>query len=153
MKQKGVKIRRGEAGKHRAQGIVKRMNRTLVEGLFPHQYAQEMVLGQRERGERSTECVRQLPPVLDSMNNSETRLLGKKLADVIKLRRLSQKPSLPTLRPVGLEEEKLPSDVGVRYLYQPGELKGGRRRATDPVWSLGVYRIGRSVIMSPYSTT
>ena len=50
MKQKGLKIRRGEAGKHRAQGIVKRMNRTLAERLFPHQYAQEIVLRQRERG-------------------------------------------------------------------------------------------------------
>ena len=57
---------------------------------------------------------------------------------------MSQKPSLPTLRPVGLNE--LPSDVGVRYLYQPGEVEGGRRRATDAVWSLEVYRIGRSVI-------
>ena len=31
------------------------------------------------------------------------------------------------------------------YLYQPGELEGGRRRATDPVWSLTVYQLGRSV--------
>ena len=97
------------------------------------------------QGVRSTEWVRQLRPVLDSMNTSETRLLGKKPVDAIKLRKVRQKPSLPTLRPVGLEEEKLPSDVGVRYLYQPGELEGGRRRATDPVWSLDVYRIGRSV--------
>ena len=37
------------------------------------------------------------------------------------------------------------SGLGVRYLYQPGELEGGRRRATDPVWSLEVYRLGRSV--------
>ena len=41
--------------------------------------------------------------------------------------------------------QKLPSGVGVRYLYHPGELKGSRRRATDPVWSLEVYRLGRSV--------
>ena len=61
---------------------------------------------------------------------------------------MSQKPSLPAalLRPVGLEEQKLPSGVGVRYLYQPGELEGGRRRAAVPVWSLEVYRFGRSVI-------
>ena len=105
MKQKGVKFRRDEAGNHRAQGIVERMNETLAERLFHHQYAQEMVLRQRERGARSTEWVRQLHPVLDSMNNSETRLLGKKPADAIKLRKVSQKPFLPTLRPVGLEEE------------------------------------------------
>ena len=44
-------------------------------------------------------------------------------------------------RPVGSSEQKIPSGVGVRYLYQPGELEGGRRRATDPVWSLKVYRL------------
>ena len=47
-----------------------------------------------------------------------------------------------------MEEQKLPSTVGVRYLYQPGELEGGRRRATDPVWSLEVHRLGRSVTRS-----
>ena len=46
-------------------------------------------------------------------------------------------------RPVGLRKQKLLS--GVRYLYQPSELEGGRRRATDPVWSLTVHRLGRSV--------
>ena len=50
MKQKRVKIRRSEAGNPRMQGIVERMNRTLAERLFPHQYAQEIVLRQRERG-------------------------------------------------------------------------------------------------------
>ena len=30
-------------------------------------------------------------------------------------------------------------------MYQPGELEGGRQRATDPIWSLQVYRLGRSV--------
>ena len=101
MKHKCVKIRRGEAGNHRAQGIVERMDRTLAERLFSHRYAQEMVQGQRERGARSTEWIRQLRPVLDSMNNSETRLLGKKPADAIKLRRVSQNSSLPNLHPVG----------------------------------------------------
>ena len=59
---------------------------------------------------------------------------------------MAQKPSsvVPD-RPVGLKEQRLPSGVGVRYLYQPGELEGGRRRATDPVWSLTVHRLGRSV--------
>ena len=31
-----------------------------------------------------------------------------------------------------------PSDTAVRYLYQPGELEGGGKRATDPIWSLKV---------------
>ena len=32
----------------------------------------------------------------------------------------------------------LPSDTAVRYLYQPCKLKGGGKRATDPIWSLKV---------------
>ena len=45
-------------------------------------------------------------------------------------------------------EEKL-LDVGtkVRYLYEPGELEGDqykgerRKRSTDPIWSVDVYKI------------
>ena len=58
----------------------------------------------------------------------------------------TQKPSSAVPgRPLGLKEQKVSSGVGVRYLYQAGKLEGGRRRATDPVWSLEVYRLGRSV--------
>ena len=32
------------------------------------------------------------------------------------------------------------------HLYQPGELEGGRRRATDPIWSLNVYEIEKIMI-------
>ena len=46
-------------------------------------------------------------------------------------------------RPVGVNEKKLPLRVNVRYLYQPGELEGSGRRATDPIWSLKVYNIKR----------
>lgn len=35
--------------------------------------------------------------------------------------------------------------MGVRYLYQPSELEGGRHRAIDYMWSLRLYRLGRSV--------
>ena len=38
----------------------------------------------------------------------------------------------------------LPSLVQVRYLYQPGELEGGMKRAMDPIWSLKVFGIERS---------
>ena len=90
-----------------------------------------------------------LPSVVAALNGEVTRLTGKKPSDAIKaktLRRGAQNPySIVPGRPVGLEEQKVPSGVGVRYLYQPGELEGGRRRATDPVWSLEVHRLGRSV--------
>ena len=93
-----------------------------------------------------------LPGVVAALNGEVTRWTGKKPSDAIKaktLRRSTQKPSsvVPD-RPVGLKEQKLPSGVGVPYLYQPGELEGGRRRATDPVWSLTVHRLGRSVTKS-----
>ena len=36
-------------------------------------------------------------------------------------------------------------DVLVRYLYAPGELEGGNRRATDPNWSLTIHAISSVV--------
>ena len=97
-------------------------------------------------GERSTEWLKRLPSVVAALNREVTRLTGKKPSDAIKAKTLTQKPSsVVPGRLLGLKEQKVPSGVGVRYLYQPGELEGGRRRATDPVWSLEVHRLGRSV--------
>ena len=141
-----VEARRGRVGSHRDQGIVERWNRTLSERLFGHQYAQEMRL---PVGERSTEWVRRLPAVVSALNGEVTRLTGKRPSKAIRAESVSGRPSSTVPgRPVGLQEQKLPSGVGVRFLYQPGELEGGLRRATDPVWSLRVYRLGRSVAKS-----
>ena len=140
-----VSVRRGRVGTHRDQGIVERLNRTLAERLFGAQYAQEMLLAARGSSARSSEWVRTLPDVVAALNDEVTRLTGKKPKDAIKASAVAHKPSAPASRSVGLREQKLPSGVGVRYLYQPGELEGGRRRATDPVWSLTVYQLGRSV--------
>ena len=130
-------------GRRRDQGIVERFNRTLAERLFGHQYAQEMWL---PSGQKSSEWVVRLPTVVAALNEEVTRLTGKMPKDAIKAMSVAQKPSstIPG-RQVDLKEQKFPSGVAVRYLYQPGELKGGRLRATDPVWSLQVYRLGRSV--------
>ena len=134
-----VQVRRGEVDIHRDQGVVERWNRTLAERLFGHQYAQEMHL---PSGQRSTEWVKRWPAVVVALNGEVTRLTGKRSSNAIKAKTVAQKPSsvVPD-RPVGLKEQRLPSGVGVRYLYQPGELEGSLRRATDPVWSLGVYRL------------
>ena len=138
-----TEVRRGRVDVHRDQGIVERWNRTLAERLFGHQYAQEMRL---PADQRSTEWVKRLPAVVSALNGEVTRLTGKRPSEAIGAKSVAQKPSSTVPgRPVGLREQKLPSGVGVRYLYQPGELEGGRRRATDPVWSLRVYRLGRSV--------
>ena len=120
---------------------MERFNRTLAERLFGHQYAQEMRL---PSGERSTEWQKRLPSVVAALNGEVTRLTDKKPSDAIKAKTLIQKPSSEVPgRPNGLKEQKVPSGIGVRYLYQPGELEGVRRRATDRVWSLEVHRLGR----------
>ena len=84
---------------------------------------------------------KRLPAVVAALNGEDTRLTDKKPWDVIMAGRVAQSAD----RPVGLQEQRLPSGVSVRYLYQPGELEGGRRHATDPVWFLEVYRLGGSV--------
>ena len=137
-----VEVRRGRVDVHRDQRIVERFNRTLAERLFGHQYAHEMRL---PADQRSTERVKRLPAVVSALNGEATRLTGKRPSEAIRANSVAHKPSSTVPgRPVGLREQKLPSGAGVRYLYQPGELEGGRRLATDPVWSRQVCR-GRSV--------
>ena len=131
-------IRRGGTEIHRDQAIVERFNRTLSERLFGHQYAVEMLLPE---GARSTAWAKRLPDVVSALNNEVTGLIGKKPAVAIKEKPVASKPSTKYSRPVGLKEQKLPPLINVRYLYQPGELEGGTKRATDPIWSLKVYQV------------
>ena len=140
----GVSVRRGRVDNHRDQGIVERFNRTLAERLFGHQYAPEMLLPLEQR---SSEWVAWLPAVVAALNGEVTRLIGKRPSEAIRRKAVSARPAAPARRQRkrGFEEQKLPSGVGVRYLYQPGELEGGRRRATDPTWSINVHRLERSV--------
>ena len=145
MEKHGVKIQRGQAGNHRSQAFVERANKTLSERLFSHQYAQEMTGGDGGDG-RSREWVKRLPQVLKAMNSEPTRLIGKKPSGAIQLDKVLVK-KVEYKRPVGLDEVRLPPGVLVRYLYAPGEGEGGeRRRATDPIWSLGIYYLSRSVV-------
>ena len=71
--------------------------------------------------------------VVAALNNEVTSLTGKKPAEAIKEKAVAARPSTTYSRPVGKREKKLPSLVNVRYLYQPGELEGGVKRATDPI--------------------
>ena len=143
MEKHGVKIQRGQAGNHRSQAFVERANKTLSERLFSFQYAQEMV-----KDERSKKWVKRLPQVLKAMNSEPTRLIGKDPSSALGLEQVGV-ASGEYKRPVGFDEVRLPPGVLVRYLYAPGEGEGGeRRRATDPIWSLGVYYLSRSVVSS-----
>ena len=74
----------------------------------------------------------------------KTRLIEIKPIDAIKQTLVKQGFS----KPVKSYKEKL-IDVGtkVRYFYEPGELEGQqyggkrRRRSTNPIWSVDVYKI------------
>ena len=136
-------IRRGRTEIHRDQAIVERFNRTLTERLFGYQYAVKM--NTKNSDKRSTEWVKRLPAVVSALNNEITRLIGKKAAEAVKEKSIYLKPATPYSRPVGVNEKKLPPQVNVKYLYQPGELEEGGRRATDPIWSLKVYNIEKVV--------
>jgi len=94
-------------------------------------------------GQRSTAWVKRLPEVVLALNEV-TSLIGKKPAVAIKEKSVYARPSTPYTRPVGKREKIVPSLVQVRYLYQPGELEGGVKRTTDPIWSLKVFGIERS---------
>ena len=147
MKKHNVSIKRGGAGQHRAQAIVETFNRTLAERLFEHQYAQEILLEARGgKNVRSTEWVSRLPDIVKALNNEETRLIGMKPVDAIKKKEVKALGSAPQKLK---NEIQIPSNVGLRYLYAPGELEGGeRRRATDPNWALETYTID-SVVKTP----
>ena len=90
------------------------------------------------------EWVSRLQNVVSVLNNEKTRLIRMKPVDAIKETLVEQGFSQPTKE----YEEKL-LDVGtkVRYLYESGELEGQiykgerRKRSTDPIWSVDVYRI------------
>ena len=99
-------IWRGRTEIHREQAIVERFNRSLAERLFGHKYSVDCT------GQRSTAWGRRLPEVVSALNNDATRLTGKKTAyaDV-----LAAKPSTPYLRPVGVNEKKLPTFVNGRW--------------------------------------
>jgi hypothetical protein len=142
MNKNNVNIQRSEAKNHRAQAIVERVNRTLAEKLYSLQYAKEMHL----KGERSREWVKRLPAVLKGINSGVKRITGKSAAEAVKLTEVPEK-HVNYKRPVGLKEEKLPAGVKVRYLYQNGELEGGeQQRATDPIWSMDVYDIVKTLV-------
>ena len=98
-------IRRRHTEIHRDLAIVERLNRTLAERLFGHQYAVEMRLPE---GQRSTVWVKRSPEVVSALNNEVTSLIGKKPAEAIKEKAVYSKPSTHYLRPVGKNGKSSP---------------------------------------------
>ena len=119
---------------------MERFNRTLADRLFTYQYHKEL----EDPSKSNREWVSRLQNVVSALNNEKTRFIGMKPADAIKQTLVEQGLS----QPVREYEEKL-LDVGtkVRYLYEPSELEGyqykceRRKRSTDPIWSVDVYKI------------
>jgi len=105
-----------------------------------------MLLAARGSSKGSIEWMSRLPAVVAALNGEVNRLIGKKLSEAIKARSVAQKfSSAVSGRTIGFDEPLLPSDALMRYLYTPGELEGGRRRATDPMWSLTTHTV-RNVV-------
>ena len=112
----------------------------LADKLFSYQYHKELEVPSNS----NREWVSRLQNVVSALNNENTRLIGMKPIDAIKETLVKQGFS----QPVKDYEEKL-LDVGtkVRYLYESGKLEGYqyggeiRKRSTDPIWSIDVYKI------------
>ena len=86
----------------------------------------------------------------DTFNNTLTRLIGMSSNEAVKLalkgKKIIAKPAVKHRRPIGYDEIRLTHNDSVRYLLDAGELKGGRRRATDANWSPQIYHIKESLI-------
>jgi hypothetical protein len=158
MKKHGTEIRRIPPRDHRAQSLVERFNRTLGEQLFTNQYAKEILAFARAQDDdealaevrltsilskpagsvyRNTEWVKNLPRIVNSLNNTVTRMINMKPIDAIKLQEIVSKTANVTVS----KRLELGPNEKVRYLYNAGELENGQKRATDPIWSLEMFDI------------
>ena len=115
MAKHNVKIRRGRTEIHRDQKVVQRFNRTLAERLFGYQYAKEL-----ENCKRNREWVKRLPEVIKALNVE-----------------MKKNPPIVTRK----VDASICPHANIWYLYHPGELEGGKRLATDPLWSVDIHKI------------
>ena len=131
---------RGDPSQYRWQGIVERFNRTLADRLCSYQYHKES----EDPSKSNKEWVSRLQNVVSTLNNEKTRLIGMKPIHAIKETSVRQGFSQPVK---DYEEHLLEVGTKVRYLYEPGELEGQqyggerRKRSTNPIWSVDVYKI------------
>jgi hypothetical protein len=145
MKRHGVKIKK--ATSKRSVGIVERYNLTLARRLFRIQNAHGL-LSLHTLGNSLT-WVKNLPIIVEDINNSITKLIGMTPAKAIKKKKVYAKSSCRYDRPIGYNESRLSYNDNVRYLLEHGEFEGGprqslrsKRRGTDLNWSPEVYNIG-----------
>ncbi|CAG8743058.1 17670_t:CDS:2, partial [Rhizophagus irregularis] len=145
MEQHNVPIRVVDLYSFESLALIKAFKKNLAKLIYKVQYAIE---GRLAEGERSRLWNKILEKYIDFMNNSKTRLIGMSPAHAMTLEEVESKPSSKAKRAIRRHEEiKLKKGTAVRYLLKPGELEGDHRhRATDPYWSLRVYKIKRVVV-------
>ena len=139
MEKRDVIIQRGDSSLHRSQGIVERFNRTFADRLFSYQYHKEL----EDQSKSNREWVSRSQKLVSALNNEKTRLIEMEPINSIKQTLVRQGFS----QSVKNDEEKL-IDVAtkMKHLYEPSELEGQqygserRKRSTDPIWSVDVYK-------------
>jgi hypothetical protein len=136
-------------------GIVERYNRTFTEIFYRILDGKDLLITfprplDSIQYESLETLIKDLPNVVativENINNSITRYLGISPAEAIKRKSIISKPSYPRDGPVGFDEEKLSSDILVRYLLYPSDQKGGRHRAGDLNWSPDIYHIHQFMV-------
>ena len=134
-----VKIRRATTKyKHTHTAFVEALNKVLAENMFKVQDAQEL----NDPEKISSTWVKHLYRLVDKLNDTETKMIGMKPKDAIKLEEVPIKEDYPP-------EDTLPEDGLYRYLLQPGEEHDDqRKRATDRIWSRNTYRL-KEVVSNP----
>ena len=133
-------IQCGDPSQHRLQGIIEKFNTTLADRLFSYQYNKEL----EDPSKSNREWVSRLQNVVSALNDEKTRFIEMKPVNEIKETLVKQRFSQPVK---GYEEKLLDIGTKVRYLNESGELEGQqyggerRKRSTDPIWSVDVYKI------------
>src|SRR3954451_24586801 len=145
MQQYNIPIRVVNLYSFESLAFIKALKKRIAILTYKVQYAIE---GRLTDGERSRLFKRILKKYIDYLNNSKTRLIGMSPARAMTLEEVESKPSKKPKRAIGKDEEiKLQKDTAVRYLLKAGELKGDHKcRATDPYWSLHIFKIKRVII-------
>ena len=125
---------------HRFTSFVENFNKTLAERLFKIQDAQELQNPTKD----SRVWVKYLYRIVNQINNSKLKRIGMTPAKAIKIENVTLKFNDFPAEPLGDEKQPLETDGLYRYLYESGELEGGRdRRATDMIWSWNTFRLDR----------
>ena len=71
--------------------------------------------------------------------------MGQKITGSDQNHKFGETPPVKQNQPAG---KPICPDSAVRYLYQPGEQEGGgRRRATDPKWSVSIHKISHHIVL------